>query len=185
MKNNIVLYSLYLSIFLFMGMTPNIGYIQIGVFKITTMLIPVIIMTYHLEWKGGLMAGLFFGITSFINGIAYGTILIDLVHGLGNYFVLTIIMRLVLGMFLSLTIMLLKNTIKIDFLKMLILTLVGLVLNALFFLSSYSLMSGKAFIAILISIGMNTSIEWPLTILVCLAFIPALKHLKKKKYEGY
>jgi|GEM_PF-292739 len=58
--------ALLIGIIVLMGMVPYLGYIPLGPIKLTLICIPVIIGTLALGLGPGLVLGLFFGITSFI-----------------------------------------------------------------------------------------------------------------------
>lgn len=57
-----------------MTFTPNFGYIQTGIFSITTIHIPVLIGSIALGPLGGLVLGTTWGITSYLYALSLGTL---------------------------------------------------------------------------------------------------------------
>ena len=178
----ITIYGIYASIFLFMALTPFIGFIPIGPFAITTLLIPFIVMSIHLGWKGALIGGLMFGIVSVLYGITYGAPIIAAV-GLGKTIVIAVGSRLILGGLIALIITPLKNVNKI--LKTNIITLTALTINGIAFLGLYAIFAGKEFMFIFTFVSINMAIEWPVVIIIANGIIPLQDALKKNEKLGY
>lgn len=63
----LIVYALFMAITLLMGLVPFLGYINIGGPAITIMHLPVILAAYFLGYKGGILFGFVFGVTSLIN----------------------------------------------------------------------------------------------------------------------
>ena len=187
MRSNrqIAYYSMYLAIFMFMAMTPFIGFIKIGVLSITTMYIPFIVISIHMGYKGALMGGFLFGISSFFNGIAYNGAIVALVGGVGNLFMLAVFSRLALGILVAITIYLIHKVTKNIFVIVLTITIITLVFNFIFFVGLLAILSKNTFYFFLVSSLLNISVEWPLTIFISLSFVPVFKSFERRNYEGY
>ena len=182
--NKIVLYGLYLAIFFFMALTPYIGFIKVGVISITTMLIPVIVMTWHLKWKGALVAGFYFGISSYVYAIVYGAPMIAFI-GIGNTFIVAVLMRILFGVFLAIIIYGLEKWKITPYVKVIILAVSALAINHLLFLGMIVILSPKNFIWIFTAVSLNTAIEWPVVIFMSIAFVPLFKKIDNEAYLGY
>ena len=178
----ISIYGIYASIFLFMGLTPFIGFIPIGVFKISIMLIPFIIMTIHLGWKGSLIGGLFFGVVALLNGIIYGSILIATL-GIGKTIVIAVGSRLILGGIIAIFIYFIQDKNKI--LVTNLITISALAINMVSFMGLYVLFAGEEFWFIFTSVSLNTAIEWPVVIIISNSIIPLQGVMKKNESLGY
>ncbi|WKX02155.1 hypothetical protein [Candidatus Mycoplasma mahonii] len=176
----IVLYGMYTSLFLFMGLTPFIGFIPIGPFHISIMLIPVIVMTIHLQAKGAIIAGILFGMVAFLHGIIYGSILIALVGGIWQWIVVSWFSRIIMGFILAIIINLLKKIEDKIYLKAIIIAISALLWNFILFLGFYIPFSGKEFWIVIGSGAINWLIETPIHILAAIAFVPVFKMLNKK-----
>ena len=178
----ISLYGIYASIFLFMGLTPFIGFIPIGVFKISIMLIPFIIMTIHLGWKGALIGGLFFGIVALLNGIIYGSILIATL-GIWKTIVIAVGSRIILGGLIAILIYYIQD--KNKYLVTNLIAISALPINMISFMGLYVLFAGKEFWFIFTSVSLNTAFEWPTVIIISNAITPLQVVMKKNNLLGY
>ena len=187
MKNNkqLAYYSMYLAIFIFIAMTPFIGFIKIGVLSITTMYIPFIVISIHMGYKGALVGGVLFGISAFFNGIAYNGVIVALVGGVGNLFILAVLSRITLGILVAILILFIRKITNNIFIIVLIITINTLILNFILFISLLSVLSHNTFYFFLVSSLLNISVEWPLTIFISLSFIPIFKSFEHRSYEGY
>ena len=182
--NRIVLYGLYLAIFFFMALTPYIGFIKVGVVSITTMLIPVIVMSWHLKWKGAIVAGFYFGITSFVYAIVYGAPIVGLI-GIGKTFIVATLTRIIFGLIIAIIVYGLEKLKISNFIKVLILSISSLAINHLLFLGMYAIFLEEGFVWIFTVVSINTAIEWPVVIFMSLAMIPLFKKLDSDSYLGY
>ena len=88
-----------------MTFTPNFGYIQTGLFSITTIHIPVIIGSAILGPLGGLVLGLTWGITSYLYALTLGTI--EAMIFLNP--MVSIVPRILVGLIISYSSLALKN----------------------------------------------------------------------------
>jgi uncharacterized membrane protein len=64
----------FIAMIVLMTFTPNFGYIQTGIFSITTIHIPVLIGSIALGPLGGLVLGTTWGITSYLYALSLGTL---------------------------------------------------------------------------------------------------------------
>lgn len=63
----LTVYALFLAIMLVMGLVPGLGFIPTPFAAIVIIQVPVILASYFLGYKGGIIFGAVFGITSIIN----------------------------------------------------------------------------------------------------------------------
>ena len=63
-NKDITLLSMFIAITVVLGVVPNIGIIQIGPISLTILHIPVILASFMLGIKGGIVTGFCFGLTS-------------------------------------------------------------------------------------------------------------------------
>ena len=63
----LTVYALFLAIMLVMGLVPGLGFIPTPFAALVIIQVPVILASYFLGYKGGIIFGAVFGITSIIN----------------------------------------------------------------------------------------------------------------------
>ncbi len=181
----IAIYGIYLAIFLFMGLTPYIGFITVGPISITLMFIPLIIMTMHLKVAGGIVGGFLFGLVAMLRIIIMPDPISNLL-GLGWSTLAFFVTRVILGLALGLSMHLLMKVKWNLFVKTLIITLVALTLNLFMVLGAIALhpVTGNLWILFGLS-AVNISVEWPVTIVIAIAMLPLIKHLWLEKNNGW
>ena len=92
-SRTIAIYGIYLAIFLIFGLIPNIGYIRIGPIAITTMALPLTLITIHKEMQGALVGVIAFALTSAITLPYQGQIFVSAL-GLGKALIVVILARI-------------------------------------------------------------------------------------------
>lgn len=177
-------YALYLAIFLVMGLTPNIGYIKIGVIEVTLMCIPLVVITMHLGWKGAIFGGFCFGLTSFVTAFTLGSSLVGIL-GIANWFVVALIPRILVGLILAGIILVLPKICKKFFWKTLIVAIFALLINHFAFLTFYFLLAHESFKIIFSLVWINTLIEWPAVIIISTALSHFIKYVQEKEMQHY
>lgn len=160
-----------IAIVLLMSFTP-LGYLNIGPLSITLLCIPVAVGAIHLGPKAGLVLGLVFGITSFVQcfGLsAFGTLLFS-VNPMAT-FIICVVTRALMGWLCGLIYVGLSHSPLPKPLSMFIAALSAPVLNTVFFMSVLVLCftptlqndfgMGSAVLPFLVSfVGINGVVEW-------------------------
>lgn len=74
----ITILSIYLSLILALTFIPYTGYIQVGPLAITTIPVIIALATYHIGIKGTILAGLAFGIGSYLRAVTmFPSLMVD------------------------------------------------------------------------------------------------------------
>ena len=142
-----------------MTFTPNFGYIQTGLFSITTIHIPVIIGSAILGPLGGLVLGLTWGITSYLYALTLGTI--EAMIFLNP--MVSIVPRILVGLIISYSSLALKNVKMNDWLRFALSAFIGtisntiLVLSAIFIFESAGLISFNQALSTIYTIVISTN----------------------------
>lgn len=142
-----------------MTFTPNFGYIQTGLFSITTIHIPVIIGSAILGPLGGLVLGLTWGITSYLYALTLGTI--EAMIFLNP--MVSIVPRILVGLIISYSSLALKNVKMNDWLRYALSAFIGtisntiLVLSAIFIFESAGLISFNQALSTIYTIVISTN----------------------------
>ncbi len=154
---------LMMAMIIIMTYIPNLGYITTGFFSITIVHIPVIIGAILTGPLGGLVLGTTWGITSWHYATTLGTIESAIfVNPL-----VSILPRILVGLIVSYSALGLRKLIKADFLRHLVVSVLGalsntvLVLSAIFLFASSGLVTfnqGLAYIFTFV-ISLNGSLE--------------------------
>ncbi len=143
----LVLYALFTAIIALLSLTP-LGYLSVGAIDITFIVVPVVIGAIMLGSKGGAFLGLIFGISSFLsaNGIGvpspFGAVILSI--SWWRTAVLCIIPRVLMGFFTGLIFEFLAKNGKKSFWKIALTSLIGPILNTLFFMSVLFLLFGSS-----------------------------------------
>lgn len=151
--------ALLIAIIVLMTFTPNFGYIQTGIFSITTIHIPVIVGAAILGPFGGLILGLTWGITSYFYALTLGTI--EAMIFLNP--MVSIVPRLFVGLIISYSALFLKNFKLNDWLRFALIAGIGtlantvLVLSAIFVFASSGLISFNQALSTIYTIVISTN----------------------------
>ena len=179
---DITIYGVYAAIFLFMSLTPFIGFIKIGPFAITTLYIPLVVMTIHLKWKGALVGGFYFGITSLFYGLTYGASIFAFV-GYLDAIIIVVGSRIILGIAVALIVIAIDKLNIVWRVNIIIISI--LAINHIAFMGLLVIFSGDGFWFIFTAVSLNTAIEWPAMIIISNALYPLYHHLLKEDDYGY
>ena len=173
---------------LLMGLTP-IGYIKTGTLSITLITIPVAITAYALGTVGGVIAGLFFGITSLISAFTNPSpMMVALTEAsIARTVVLCLVPRTLDGLLIGLLSTALKKTKVKTVISGAIAGFGVAFLNTVFFMSSLVILFGNTeyvknmrkdrnvIIFIIAIVTMNVVIEWISTAVVTSAVSAGLQ----------
>ena len=93
--NNFVLLALFVALIFLLGFTP-LGLIPLGFINVTILCVPVIVGTLHMGPRNGMILGLAFGATSFLNAMMKPSALVSTLMGSSPLlvFVMSILPRL-------------------------------------------------------------------------------------------
>lgn len=174
---------IYLAVMILMNFTPQLGYIHIGNgFAITLMLVPVILITLHYGWRGAIFSWVTFGFLSLAAMPIYSPIIMEL-YGIGGAFVLLLCGRLSAMLVVVLIAYLIRDKLKLTiWWQALIIGIATPLLNSTFVLSyAAALNSGKTFIALIATSGVNIGVELAISVVVALALVPLVKYLVQKE----
>ncbi len=149
MKNTLnvkklALASVIAAMILVIGFVPFLGYIRVGAVSITTVIIPVTIGSMALGWKYGAFFGFLFGVTSFVQcftGDPLGAICVN--ENIFFAIVMCIVTRTLMGAITGLLAQQIAQLIKKSPLKQIAPSLVGPLLNTVFFCGALVLLYGK------------------------------------------
>lgn len=187
-----------MSAILVMMMVTPLGYIPIGVLRITTMHIPVLITAMVLGKKEGMLMGALFGISSVIINTLQPTITsfvfspfitVGTVNGNGYSLIIAILPRILLGWSSGMIYELLV-TYKNETFRIVISALIGTLMNTLLVLGGIYLFFGPAYAAargieysalltiLLTTIMTNGILEILLAAVICLSAVKALQARK-------
>ncbi|WP_051617772.1 hypothetical protein [Mycoplasmopsis iners] len=177
---NIVLLAVYFSFFLASGFTIYIGYIPIAGTTITYLPIFVVIATCHLGFKGALVSGLGFGVSSLIAAFLFGSIKYQ-------YPDISILPRVLMALLVYAFYKIFNFNNKPKMWKFLILTLIAVEFNVIFVLSFQHLHNAfwplKGVWGIpewIVTHVLNLVLEPSMSIVIALATYKLVLHLKKK-----
>lgn len=174
--------ALLIALIILMTFTPNFGYIQTGLFSITIIHIPVLIGAAILGPLGGLVLGLSWGLTSYLYALTLGTI--EAMIFLNP--MVSIVPRILVGLIVSYSALLIKNLKIKDLLKYAIVAGIGtlsntiLVLSAIFAFESAGLVSFNQAVATIYTIVISTNglLELSAAIFLVPAVITAIKRIR-------
>jgi len=135
----LVLAAVLTALILLLAFTP-IGYLRVGAFSITFLMIPVAIGAMLLGKWYGLYLGLVFGITSFAQCFgmdAFGTVLCGV--NLFGTFVMTVVSRGLMGFLTGVLFELISKKDSKKIVSFIITSLASALFNSIFFISAYLL----------------------------------------------
>ncbi|MCK5867347.1 MAG: hypothetical protein KAG14_03030 [Mycoplasmataceae bacterium] len=188
----LVIYAVYTAIMIFMMLVPNIGFITVGPITISTMLIPIVICTAHLGFKGALLSSTLFGIMAFILGMTLrtGPAFASVGYNVGYWFIIAFITRFVMGLGLGFAYIILKKLFEDNdylgknifrrsiFWSLLTLSIVGQLLNSLLFLGSLIMLGTYAW-ELFTLVYINLIVEFSIVVVIPLVLGPLVIYLRK------
>lgn len=174
--------ALLIAMIVLMTFTPNFGYIQTGIFSITTIHIPVLVGSIALGPLGGLVLGSTWGLTSYLYALSLGT----LEAAIFLNPLVSIVPRILVGISVSYLSLSLKNIKLKDVVKYAFLAASGtllntvLVLSAIFSFESAGLISFNQAVSTILTIiiSSNALLELFAAIVLVPAVIVALKKVR-------
>ena len=176
-----------MGLIILMTFIPNIGYIQTGLFSITTIHIPVLIGAALMGPIGGLVLGLTWGLTSYFYALTLGTI--EAMIFLNP--MVSIVPRVLVGLIVSYTTMALDKVNMKEVLKYGLVAGIGtlsntvLVLSSIFISASEGVLSfNQAFSTIItIIISTNGSLELFAAVIIVPAVVKAIRKISPQRYS--
>lgn len=197
----LTVYALFLAIMLVMGLVPGLGFIPTPIAGIVIIQVPVILSSYFLGYKGGLLFGLVFGITSVINCFiqpdAFAAIILNAggIKTLLLMIVCLILPRVLIGFTTRASYDLICKFDKTRILSMGVSAFIGTLTNTVFFLGAFYLFAKNAcmsqfgaetedalFKMILGVVTSNGIIEAVTSVVLCTAIGQALYRFFFNKY---
>lgn len=199
----LTIYSLFLAIMLAMGLIPNLGFIQTGFAAIVIIQVPVILAAYLLGYKGGIMFGFVFGLTSlincFINPDTFAAIIMN-AGGIKTLFLMIVcllIPRVLIGITTRASYSLIARFDKTKIAAMGISAFIGTITNTIFFLGAFYLFAREAcmsafgaatekamFDMMLGVVTFNGIIEAVTSVILCTAIGQAIDKFVSKRHPG-
>ncbi len=176
-----------MGLIILMTFIPNIGYIQTGLFSITTIHIPVLIGSALMGPIGGFVLGLTWGLTSYFYALTLGTI--EAMIFLNP--MVSIVPRVLVGLIVSYTTMALDKVNMKEVLKYGLIAGVGtlsntvLVLSSIFIFASEGVLSfNQAFSTIItIIISTNGLLELFAAGIIVPAVVKAIRKISPQRYS--
>ena len=176
-----------MGLIILMTFIPNIGYIQTGLFSITTIHIPVLIGAALMGPIGGLVLGLTWGLTSYFYALTLGTI--EAMIFLNP--MVSIVPRVLVGLIVSYTTMALDKVNMKEVLKYGLVAGIGtlsntvLVLSSIFIFASEGVLSfNQAFSTIItIIISTNGLLELFAAVIIVPTVVKAIRKISPQRYS--
>lgn len=176
-----------MGLIILMTFIPNIGYIQTGLFSITTIHIPVLIGAALMGPIGGLVLGLTWGLTSYFYALTLGTI--EAMIFLNP--MVSIVPRVLVGLIVSYTTLALDKVNVNEVLKYGLVAGIGtlsntiLVLSSIFIFASEGVLSfNQAFSTIItIIISTNGLLELFAAVIIVPAVVKAIRKISPQRYS--
>ena len=176
-----------MGLIILMTFIPNIGYIQTGLFSITTIHIPVLIGAALMGPIGGLVLGLTWGLTSYFYALTLGTI--EAMIFLNP--MVSIVPRVLVGLIVSYTTLALDKVNMKEVLKYGLVAGIGtlsntvLVLSSIFIFASEGVLSfNQAFSTIItIIISTNGLLELFVAVIIVPAVVKAIRKISPQRYS--
>ena len=176
-----------MGLIILMTFIPNIGYIQTGLFSITTIHIPVLIGAALMGPIGGLVLGLTWGLTSYFYALTLGTI--EAMIFLNP--MVSIVPRVLVGLIVSYTALALDKVNMKEVLKYGLVAGIGtlsntvLVLSSIFIFASEGVLSfNQAFSTIItIIISTNGLLELFVAVIIVPAVVKAIRKISPQRYS--
>lgn len=176
-----------MGLIILMTFIPNIGYIQTGLFSITTIHIPVLIGAALMGPIGGLVLGLTWGLTSYFYALTLGTI--EAMIFLNP--MVSIVPRVLVGLIVSYTTLALDKVNVKEVLKYGLVAGIGtlsntiLVLSSIFIFASEGVLSfNQAFSTIItIIISTNGLLELFAAVIIVPAVVKAIRKISPQRYS--
>ncbi len=176
-----------MGLIILMTFIPNIGYIQTGLFSITTIHIPVLIGAALMGPIGGLVLGLTWGLTSYFYALTLGTI--EAMIFLNP--MVSIVPRVLVGLIVSYTTLALDKVNMKEVLKYGLVAGIGtlsntvLVLSSIFIFASEGVLSfNQAFSTIITTIiSTNGLLELFAAVIIVPAVVKAIRKISPQRYS--
>lgn len=177
---------LLMALIILMTFIPNIGYIQTGLFSITTIHIPVIIGSALLGPLGGLVLGVTWGLTSYFYALTLGTL--EAMIFLNP--MVSIVPRILVGLIIAYASLGIKKLVKIPTtVQYSLIALIGtlsntvLVLSAIFIFESTGLIPFNQAVATIYTIVISTNglLELFSALILVPAVIKAIQRIQPQK----
>lgn len=195
-------YALFMAIMLVMGLVPGLGFIPTPVAGIVIIQVPVILASFFLGYKGGILFGLVFGVTSVINCFIQPDVFAGIILGAGNFGTIILLMvlclvfpRVMIGITTRVIYNLASKFDKSKFLSMGLAAFTGTITNTVLFLGAFYVFakepcmasfgyetSGLLFKAMLGIVLSNGVIEAITSVILCTAIGQALYRFFFKRY---
>lgn len=165
MRNTKVLkftvYALFMAIMLVMGLVPGLGFIPTPVAGIVIIQVPVILASFFLGYKGGILFGFVFGITSVINCFIQPDLFAAVILDAGSIGKIVLLMvlclilpRVLIGITSRVTYDLMSKFDNSRLLSMGLAAFIGTITNTVFFLGAFYLFAKESCMA---TFGYETS----------------------------
>lgn len=189
----LTLISLFIAIMIVMNFTP-IGYITTGLFSITLLTIPVALGAACLGPVGGMILGLVFGLTSFLQAFGIGFVVDPLAANLFSenpfgYTVMCILSRILTGLISGLAFYLFKRNNKIGLPAFIVSAGLVPLFNTILFMTFFALfyrntvLGGASFMTVILSaFTINFVIEFAVTLIVGAAINRTIYHYAKRYF---
>ena len=176
-----------MGLIILMTFVPNIGYIQTGLFSITTIHIPVLIGAALMGPIGGLVLGLTWGLTSYFYALTLGTI--EAMIFLNP--MVSIVPRVLVGLIVSYTTMALDKVNMKEVLKYGLVAGIGTLSNTVLVLSSIFIFASEGFLSfnqdfstiITIIISTNGLLELFAAVIIVPAVVKAIRKISPQRYS--
>lgn len=206
MRNTNVLkftvYALFMAIMLVMGLVPGLGFIPTPVAGIVIIQVPVILASFFLGYRGGILFGFVFGITSVINCFIQPDAFASVILSAGSIgkivllmFLCLIVPRVLIGFTSRVTYDLMCKFDKSKVFSMGLAAFIGTITNTVFFLGAFYLLAkescmvtfgcetAEALLKAMIGVvTFNGVIEAITSVILCTAIGQALYSFFFKKY---
>ena len=176
-----------MGLIILMTFIPNIGYIQTGLFSITTIHIPVLIGAALMGPIGGLVLGLTWGLTSYFYALTLGTI--EAMIFLNP--MVSIVPRVLVGLIVSYTTMALDKVNMKEVLKYGLVAGIGtlsntvLVLSSIFIFASEGVLSFNQAFSTIITLIISTHglLELFAAVIIVPAVVKAIRKISPQRYS--
>ena len=176
-----------MGLIILMTFIPNIGYIQTGLFSITTIHIPVLIGAALMGPIGGLVLGLTWGLTSYFYALTLGTI--EAMIFLNP--MVSIVPRVLVGLIVSYTTLALDKVNMKEVLKYGLVAGIGTLSNTVLGLSSIFIFASEGVLSfnqafstiITIIISTNGLLELFAAVIIVPAVVKAIRKISPQRYS--
>lgn len=191
----LTLISLFIAIMIVMNFTP-IGYITTGLFSITLLTIPVALGAACLGPVGGMILGLVFGLTSFLQAFGIGFVIDPSAATLFSenpfgYSVMCLVPRILTGLISGFAFYLFKRKNNIGLPAFIVSAGLVPLFNTLLFMTSFALfyrntiLGGASFLTVIFSaFTINFVIEFTVTVIAGAAINKVIYHYAKRYLQS-